>query len=77
MCSACTEVTALLNSSELEPNQPGKGFVGGRQVHSLPNGLQSWDVHSSFTGLNISARGDLNTDDLLSYRPRLLNISAI
>ena len=77
MCSACTEVSALLNFSELEPYQPGEGFLGGKQVHSLPNGLQSWSVHSSFTGLNISTTGDLNTDDLLSYQPRLLNISAI
>lgn len=77
MCSACTEVTTLLNSSELEPYQPSEVSVGGTQVHSLPNGLQSWDIHTSFTGLNISATGDLNTDELLSYHPRLLNISAI
>ena len=77
MCSACTEVTALLNSSELDPDKPGEASLGGIQLHSLPNGLQSWDVHSSFTGLNISALGALNTDDLLSYQPRLFNVSAI
>jgi Protein of unknown function (DUF3176) len=76
-CSACTEVTNLLNFTELEPSKPGEGWLGGMQVHSLPNGLQTWDVHSSFTGLNISATGDLNTDKLLSYQPRLLNVSAI
>jgi Protein of unknown function (DUF3176) len=76
-CSACTEVTNLLNFTELEPTKPGEFYLGGTQVHSLPNGLQTWDVHSSFTGLNISATGDLNTDELLSYQPRLLKVSAI
>ncbi len=46
-------------------------------MYSLPNGLQSWDQGSSFTGLNLSARHNLNTDDLLLYQPRLFNVSAI
>lgn len=77
MCSACTEVTSLLNSSDLDPYVPGEAWLGGTLVHSLPNGLQTWDINSGFTGLNISAAFALNTDDLLSYQPRLFNISAI
>ncbi|KAF7510290.1 hypothetical protein GJ744_006786 [Endocarpon pusillum] len=77
VCSACTEVTALLNSSELDPAKPGEPYLGGTQLFSLPNGFYSEDIDSSFTGLNISTLHNLNTDDLPSYQPRLFNVSTI
>jgi Protein of unknown function (DUF3176) len=77
MCSACTEVTSLLNSSKAERFESSVVYLGSKKVHFLPNGLQTWDVDASFTVLNISTVNDLNTDELLSYQPRLFNISAI